>query len=91
MMVFRLMNVIYMMVHLLIAIHNHLMFLVEILIYAHSPACNSVGVKSNIDDCKDYMIYNWGNYGMLMPSISADRFHSSYWTSAKFQRGNIQE
>ena len=45
----------------------------KLLIYAHSPAWNS----KNINDfqVRDLHIFNWGNYGQLLPEISKVRYN----------------
>jgi hypothetical protein len=47
----------------------------KLLIYAHTPACNSQYINSvRVDDILDLHIFNWGNHKSLMAEVSGRRW-----------------
>jgi len=52
----------------------------KVLIIAHAPAYNSKDVQSNWgEDAPDLVIYNWNDYGLLLPAVVADRYRASHF------------
>lgn len=53
----------------------------KILIKAHCPAYNSSMIKGIItdDSLSNIVIFNWGDFGQLLPEISGLRFSKKYW------------
>ena len=46
----------------------------RLLIYAHAPAWNSHFIDNYGKDIRNLHIFNWGNYGQLLPEVSRDRY-----------------
>ena len=47
----------------------------KLLIFAHQPACNSSNINSAGDEIpEEAHVLNWGDRGLLLPEVSANRF-----------------
>jgi hypothetical protein len=52
----------------------------RLLIYSHSPAYNSDHINSVGEDrVKNFIIFNWGKRGSLLPEVSGMRMTDKYW------------
>lgn len=58
----------------------------SLLINAHSPAYNASGIKGLKDhDLKnEFIVVNWGNYGLMLPEVSTLKFTNKYWDGKKY-------
>ena len=54
----------------------------KLLIVAHSPAWNGQGVqglKREESGCEHFHVFNWGQYGRLLPEVSGARLGHTVW------------
>ena len=50
----------------------------QLLIYAHSPAYNCQHIQSTpYQEHRDVHVFNWGEYGSLMPEVSGSRWQEA--------------
>ena len=60
------------------------------LTYVHEPAGNSQNLQSIKEFGHEVIVYNWDDYGSLLPEVSTERWSDKYWVDNEIRYREIK-